>query len=126
MPTTVYVVDPDPAERAWIQASLGRSVAAVVFVDDGRALLANDPGREGACLVASAEPNAAATLELVRELRRRGATLPVIVLGPHSAFRTAVDIARLQATDFLERPVSARQLRAAVRRACPGKTVTLS
>jgi len=122
MATTVYVVDPDPAERAWIQSSLGRSSAAVVFVDDGQALLANDPGPEDACLVASAEPDAAATLELVRELRRRGATLPVIVLGPHSAFRTAVDIARLEATDFLERPVSARQLRAAVRRACPGGT----
>jgi two-component system response regulator FixJ len=116
MPTTVYVVDPDPAERAWIQSSLGRSVNAVVFVDDGQALLANVPGPEGACLIASAEPDAGATLELVRELRRRGATLPVIVLGPHSAFRTAVDIARLEATDFLERPVSARQLRAAVRR----------
>jgi DNA-binding NtrC family response regulator len=46
--------------------------------------------------------------------------LPVIVLGSHHAFRTAVDIARLEATDFLERPVSVRQLRAAVRRACPG------
>lgn len=116
MATTVYVVDPDPAERAWIQSSLGRSVAAVVFVDDGQTLLANDAGPEDACLVASAEPDAAATLALVRELRRRGATLPVIVLGSHSAFRTAVEIARLEATDFLERPVSARQLRAAVRR----------
>jgi DNA-binding NtrC family response regulator len=44
----------------------------------------------------------------------------VIVLGSHRAFRTAVNIARLEATDFLERPVSARQLRAAVRRACSG------
>ena len=41
----------------------------------------------------------------------------MIVLGPHSAFRTAVDIARLTRTDFLERPVSVRQLRAALRRA---------
>jgi FixJ family two-component response regulator len=44
--------------------------------------------------------------------------LPAIVLGPHSAFRTAVDIARLDATDFLERPVSESELRRAVRRAC--------
>jgi FixJ family two-component response regulator len=48
--------------------------------------------------------------------------LPVIVLGSHGAFRTAVDIARFAATDFLERPVSARQLRAAVCRACPAVT----
>jgi len=55
-----------------------------------------------------AEPDAAATLALVRELRARHATLPVVVLGAHSAFRTAVDIARFPATDFLERPVSSR------------------
>jgi FixJ family two-component response regulator len=120
MPTTVYVVEPDPGERAWIQSSLGRSVDAVVFIEDAAALLAEVPGADGACLIASAERDGAATLGLVRELRARGAMLPVVVLGSHSAFRTAVDIARLPATDFLERPVSARQLRAAVRHACHG------
>jgi len=119
MPITVYVIDPDPDERTWIQSALAPIVDAVVVLDDGAALLARPPACEGACLVASAEPDAPATLELVRKLRGRGATLPVIVLGPHSAFRTAVDIARLEATDFLERPVSVRQLRAAVRRVCP-------
>ena len=118
MPITVYVIDPDPDERTWIESALAPSVDAVVVLDDGAALLARLPAGEGACLIATAEPDETATLELVRELRGRGATLPVIVLGPHSAFRTAVDIARLEATDFLERPVSARQLRAAVSKAC--------
>ena len=119
MPITVYVIDPDPDERIWIQSALASIVDTVVVLDDGAALLARLPACEGACLVASAEPDKTATLTLVRELRGRGATLPVIVLGPHSAFRTAVDIARLEATDFLERPVSVRQLRAAVHRVCP-------
>ncbi len=118
MATTVYVVDPNPDERMWIQSALARSVDAVVVLDDASALLANPLGCEGACLIASAEPDEVATLKLVRELRDRGATLPVIVLGPYSAFRTAVEIARLEATDFLERPVSARQLRTAVSKAC--------
>jgi len=120
MATTVYIIDPDPEERAWIQAALAASVESVVVLDDGAALLARLPVAADACLVASTDPDEAATLELVRELRRRGAMLPAIVLGPHSAFRTAVDIARLEATDFLERPVSVRQLRAAVRCARPG------
>jgi two-component system response regulator FixJ len=119
MPTTVYLIDPDPDERTWIQSTLASSVDAFVVLDDGAALLARLPAGEGACLIATAEPDEAATLKFVRELRGRGALLPVIVLGPHSAFRMAVDIARLEATDFLERPVSARQLRAAVHRACP-------
>jgi DNA-binding NtrC family response regulator len=118
MATTVYVIDADPDERTWIQSALAPSVDAVVVLDDGSSLVANPLASEGTCLVASAEPDEAATLKLVRDLRGRGATLPVIVLGSHSAFRTAVDIARLEATNFLEHPVSAWQLRAAVSKAC--------
>jgi two-component system, LuxR family, response regulator FixJ len=120
MPTTVYVVDPNPDERKWIESALASHVEGVVFFADAAALLAHEPLGEEACLIASTEPDAAAALELVRELRRRGASLPVIVLGPHTAFRTAVDLARLEGTDFLERPATPRQLRAALRRACPG------
>lgn len=120
MAITIYVIDPDPDQRTWIEAALAPIAGAVAFVDDGAELLARPLTGEDACLVASAEADGALALKLVRELRARGAMLPVIVLGPHSAFRTAVDIARLPATDFLERPVSVRQLRAAVRRACPG------
>jgi FixJ family two-component response regulator len=117
MATTVYVVEPDPDEQRWIRSALASSVDAVIFVDDGAVLLASPPCGEGACVIASAEPDPAATLKLVRDLRSSCARLPVIVLGPHTAFRLAVDIARLPATDFLERPVSVRQLRTAVRKA---------
>jgi len=75
------------------------------------------PAEQPACLVTFAEPDAGAALELVREVRRKFPDLPVIVLGPHSAFRTAVDIARLPATDFLELPVSGRQLRLTIGKA---------
>jgi DNA-binding NtrC family response regulator len=120
MATTIYVIEPDPDERTWIQSALAPIADAVAFIEDGAALLARLPIGEDACLVTSAEADGASALKLVRELRARGAMIPVIVLGPHSAFRTAVDIARLPATDFLERPVSVRQVRAAVRRACHG------
>lgn len=117
MPTTVYVIEPDPDEQLWIRSALASSVDAIVFLDDCAALLASPPPAEGACVIASAEPDQTATLKLVRDLRSSGAKLPVIVLGSHTAFRLAVDIARLAATDFLERPVSIRQLRGAVRKA---------
>jgi DNA-binding NtrC family response regulator len=120
MATTIYVIEPDPDERTWIQSALAPIADAVAFIEDGATLLARLPIGEDACLVTSAEADGASALKLVRELRARGAMIPVIVLGPHSAFRTAVDIARLPATDFLERPVSVRQVRAAVRRACHG------
>ena len=116
MSTTVHVLGFKQDERAWIESALARIADAVEFVDDGEEFLARPPSGPGRCLIASADVDDAATLGLVRALRQRGVDLPVIVLGPHSAFRTAVDIARLEATDFLERPVSVRELRAAVRR----------
>ena len=38
--TTVYVVGFEPNECAWVRSALGRSVQAVVNVEDGAALLA--------------------------------------------------------------------------------------
>mgnify|MGYP003578548147 CR=1 FL=1 len=118
MPTTVYVVAAPPTDRRWIEAALARTARIdVVFLDDKSSLLANPPSGRS-CVVAMADAGEVATLALVRDLRSRGSMLAVIVLGSHTAFRMAVEIARLPATDFLERPVSAHQLRAAVLRAC--------
>lgn len=117
MPATVLVINPDDADRRWIASSLASTAYVVEFFADEAALFGRLPAEEPACLVAFAEPDADAALVLVRELRRRAPTLPVIVLGPHSAFRMAVNVARLPATDFLERPVSSRQLRVAVAKA---------
>lgn len=117
MSATVFVLSPEHDERKWIEATLGLSFGEVVFVVDCAALFARLPAAPPACLVTAAEPDAAGALQLVRELRGQGIPLPVIVLGPHSAFRVAVDIARFPGTDFLERPVSGRQLRLAVGKA---------
>jgi DNA-binding NtrC family response regulator len=117
MANTVYVLERDPAERKWIESALVVRAGTLLFLDDAAALLTRLPAQPGDCLVCDAEPDATAALELVRSLRQRGETLPVVMIGPYSAFRTAVDVARLAATDFLERPVSAQRLRAALRRA---------
>lgn len=118
MAATVFVVDPDQEERKWIESVLAPVAMSIVFLDDCAGLVAHEPLPGEACLIAFADRDEAVALALVRELRRGGSKLPVIVLGPLSALRTAVDIARLEATDFLERPVSERELRRAVRRAC--------
>jgi FixJ family two-component response regulator len=118
MGTTVYVIDSDPEERKWIESTLARSVENISFLEAIDVLLADPPAGGTACLIASAEPGEHGALEILRRLRRNGVNLPVIALGPHTAFRTAVDIARMDATDFLERPIAGRELRDAVRRAC--------
>lgn len=122
MRPSAYVINFDPRERKWIEEILSPSVEAVHGLDDAEALLAVLTGREGACLIVSVEPNEAAALDLVRELRLLGSNIPVIAVGSETAFRTATAIARLECTDFLERPLIAHKLRAAVGRACRTET----
>ena len=110
-----YVVDPDAEERRWIEAVLSPSAEVVSGFNDAEGLPGLVEEREG-CIVIAVEPDEEATLELVRKLRRSGKLVPVIVVGPRTAFRTATDIARLGFTDFLERPLSAYKLRAAIER----------
>jgi DNA-binding NtrC family response regulator len=118
MSATAYLVDPDPEERKRIEAILSPSVAVVCGLGDAEALLAMLGVREGACLIVSLEPDEEAVRELVCELRLSGSEIPVIVVGSGTAFRTATEIAGLEFTDFLERPLTAHKLRSAVERAC--------
>lgn len=116
MGITVFVVDPDPAERRWVESVLAPGAGRVRAFEDAKSLLALLRGHEDACLIVAVEPDEAAIVEFVRELRETGIHLPVIALGPATAFRTAVRLARLEGTDFLERPVSPANLCAAVNR----------
>lgn len=113
---TVYVLERDADECRWIESALAGQVRKLIFLDDGRTLPDWLWLQGGDCLLCGAEPDANAALELVRSLRRQGQALPVVMIGPHSAFRTAVELARLPGTDFLQHPVSAQRLRAALRR----------
>lgn len=113
---TVYVLERDAVECRWIEAALEGEVRRIVFLCDGSTLADWLAVQGGDCLLCDTEPDADAALELVRGLRRRGDLLPVVMMGPHSALRTAVEVARLRATDFVERPFSAQRLRAALHR----------
>jgi DNA-binding NtrC family response regulator len=118
MNTTAYVIDPDPDERKRIEAFLSPGVEVVCGLDDAEALLAVLGVRDEVCLIVSLEPNEEAVRELVCELRLSGSEIPVIVVGSRTAFRAATKIARLEFTDFLQRPLTAHKLRAAVERLC--------
>ena len=121
MPATVFVIHAGNDKCGWIASALASPAYVVALVDDVPALVAQLRADQAACVVTFAEPDADAALRIVREVRRSACELPVIVLGPHSAFRTAVDIARLPATDFLELPVSSQQLRLAIDKALKAK-----
>lgn len=118
MRKTAYVLLADAAERARIDAALERCVDRVVFLGAIDELPAHSAGDEAGCLILSAEPPETDAVKTIGALRRQGNGIPVIALGSHAAFRQAVHIARMEATDVLERPVSDRELQQAVRRMC--------
>jgi FixJ family two-component response regulator len=117
MRMVVYLVDPDAAERRWIEAALSSTVQDVRAINDAEGLLAVLGARTDACLMLATEPDPVATLEFVRELRRSGSPIPVIAVGSKATMRMVTEFVRCPATDFLARPLSAFHLRAAVRRA---------
>lgn len=118
MKRTAYVLLADAADRARIDGALARCVDRIVFLGAIDELPAHPAGDEANCLILSAEPPETDAVKTIDALRRHGNGIPVIALGSHAAFRQAVHIARMDATDVLERPVSDRELQQAVRRMC--------
>jgi len=118
MKRTAYVLLADANERARIDAALARCVDRIVFVAGIDELPAQPAADEADCLILSADPLEVDAVTAIDALRRQGNGIPVIALGSHAAFRQAVHIARMDATDVLERPVSDRELRRAVQRMC--------
>lgn len=118
MRKTAYVLLSDAAERAWIDAALQRCVDRVVFLDGVASLPVRADEDEAECLIVSVEPVEHGVVKTIGDLRGSGNTIAVIALGSHAAFRQAIDIARMHATDFLERPVSDHELRQAVKHMC--------
>ncbi|MEZ4319927.1 MAG: sigma-54 dependent transcriptional regulator [Myxococcota bacterium] len=56
-------------------------------------------------------------LTAIRELRRTGATLPVLVLTAHGAVDTAVEATRLGASGYLQKPFDVREVTLAIENA---------
>jgi RNA polymerase sigma factor (sigma-70 family) len=100
----VYVVDDDAAIRDSLALLLGlRGYRAALFAsaedflaafrDDWRGCVLTDirlPGMDG--------------LELQRELRRRGAVIPVVIITGHGDLAAARTAFKADAVDFLEKP----------------------
>ncbi|MDM0109010.1 hypothetical protein QTH97_28985 [Variovorax sp. J22R24] len=114
---SVYLIEPDPDEKARLAAVLAGFTHAVVALDGARAFFAVRPVEEYACVLAALElPD----MDILDFVASAGRILPVIVLGRTDELCVAVDIMRAGAVDFLERPSDARRLRAAVRGATKG------
>jgi two-component system, LuxR family, response regulator FixJ len=112
---TVFVVDDNAAVRKSLRALFESAGLAVEAYASGEEFLAvYDPERAG-CLLLDVRLRRSSGLELQDELRRRGATLPVIVLTGHGTVPTSVRALKAGAVDFLQKPTPPKVLLEGVR-----------
>jgi two-component system, LuxR family, response regulator FixJ len=119
MPTaaTVFVVDDNPAVRKSLQtlfAAAGLDVES--YASSREFLAAFDPRRAG-CLVLDLKLRGESGLDLLDELGKRRAALPVLVLTAHGSVATSVRAMKAGAIDFVEKPMPPAQLLVRVREA---------
>jgi FixJ family two-component response regulator len=101
---TVFVVDDDPGIRdsvTWLFQSVGLTVAT--YASAQQFLDTYDPARPG-CLILDVRLPGMGGLDLLEALRRRGATLPVIVVTAYGEVHSAVRAMKGGAIDVMEKP----------------------
>lgn len=103
-PPTVFVVDDDPGIRdsvTWLLQSVGLRVET--YASAHEFLDVFSPARPG-CLVLDVRLPGMGGLDLLDELRNRGATLPVIIVTAFGEVHSAVRAMKGGAIDVMEKP----------------------
>jgi FixJ family two-component response regulator len=114
---TVYIVEDDASVRDSLALMLGLSGYRTAFFPDAEAFLAAWRREWAGCVIADLKLPGASGIEMQAELRRRGSSLPFIIVTAHGDVAAARAAFRADAVDFLEKPFDHGQLRAAVRAA---------
>lgn len=114
---TVYVVDDDEAVRKGLTFLLRTaSLAVETFPSAGAFLDAYDPARRG-CLLLDVRMPEMTGLELQRELKGRGWSIPAIFMTGHATVSLAIAAMKAGAFDFIEKPLRDDALLESVERA---------
>ena len=117
----VHVIDDDEAMRQSLQFLLDTAGYAARTYESAIQFLDHVDALEPGCIVTDVRMPEMNGLELVRRLRTRGVTLPVIVITGHGDVPLAVEAMKSGVADFLEKPFDDEQLLSAVRAALDSK-----
>jgi two-component system response regulator FixJ len=114
----IAIVDDDDAVRRSSATLLRGAGHRVECYSSGSELLASDLRSDLDCILLDLHMPGLDGFAVMRKLRERGMTAPILVLTGNADVPTAVEAMRLGAVDFLEKPCPPEGLAAAVARAC--------
>ncbi len=111
------VIDDDESVREGLSRLLATAGWRVRSFASTGAFLAEGGSHSFACLVLDVRMNGLSGLQLYERLRQEGRAPPVVFLSGHGDIATAVEAMKLDAVEFLQKPVTEDELFAAIRKA---------
>jgi RNA polymerase sigma factor (sigma-70 family) len=118
LPGIVHVVDDDDSFRAAIERRLKKAGYAVATYTSAQQLLDCLPGEaERSCILLDVRIPDLSGPDLQTRLGKLGSALPIIFISAYADVRTTVQAIKAGAEDFLTKPVSSKQLLAAIEQA---------
>ena len=112
---SIYVIGPNATERDELVSILATESWQVKAFENPESLLAQEPLAEKGCVITEANLQESSILELLENLKKRGANAALIALGNQSDLPLAVRLMRAGAVDFIARPFSRFKLIASVK-----------
>jgi two-component system response regulator FixJ len=113
----VYVIDDDEAARHSLEFLLDCAGIRVRSFASADAFLAASPPLAGACVITDVRMPGRSGIDLVEEMKRRGADVPVIVITGHADVPLAIQAMHAGVADFIEKPFDDELMLSALRRA---------
>ena len=111
----VHVIDDDDAMRDSLEFLLRTAKIEVRTYDSATAFLKAAPEGGAGCIVTDVRMPGMSGVDLLRQLKARGSTMPVIVITGHGDIQLAVEAMKIGAADFLEKPFDDEALLASVK-----------
>lgn len=113
----VHVIDDDDAMRDSLEFLLRTAKIDVRTYDSATAFLNAMPEGMTGCIVTDVRMPGLSGIDLLRQLKALGSTMPVIVMTGHGDIQLAVEAMKVGAADFLEKPFDDEALLISVRAA---------
>jgi len=120
----VHLVDDDEAVRVSLAFVLEMNDLPAKTYASAHEFLEVAESLAAGCVVTDVRMPEMSGLELVRKLKERGVTLPVIVITGHGDVPLAVEAMRAGVIDFIEKPFEEDMLMRSIRRALDVKAET--